>query len=183
MQPHAAGVASTGGMKQAGNSLSKTRKKRVMTDIQISEKTGLPVLPEGEVWRVKFEPEAFSSDPSGWVLQIETIPPEPRWSDWVSEQTMFIDQHVFNIEYREVVESTSLFGKKQTRKEQRCLTAPAAAVLAARSIGTRDNPPTAKDVQEAATQMVEARDRREDSMKLAGTYPPNKLEVPSDDWP
>lgn len=155
----------------------------VMTDIQISEKTGLPVLPEGEVWRVEFEPEAFGSDPSGWVLQIETIPSELRWSGWVSERAMFVGQVVIDTEYREVVESTSLFGKKQTRREKRCLTAPATAALAARSIGTRDNPPTAKDVQEAATQMVEARDRREDAMKLAVTYPPNKLEVPSDDWP
>ena len=106
----------------------------MMTDIQISEKTGLPVLPEGEVWRVEFEPEAFGSDPSGWVLQIETIPSELRWSGWVSERARFVGQVVIDTEYREVVESTSLFGKKQTRREKRCLTAP--AVLPVMSAGS-----------------------------------------------
>lgn len=147
-----------------------------MVSAKIDVTTGLPELPDGQVWRVCYSSNSLF-EPPGWYVRIETVPSDPRWSDWMSPRRMIVGEDTLDTESREVPNGRTWYGKKLFRTEKRVLTRPQPIVLSATEIESWHDHPTAEEVRASAIALVKRIAKREAAERLIGVYPPNKLEV------
>lgn len=150
-----------------------------MSSIIIDETTGLPELPEGEVWQVEESPGFAFDRAEGWYVSILGPEREPKWSDWeedwLQDYPSAIRRESSTTQVRHVPVGRTWYGKKKTRREVRHLSEPVSRTRWVQRIRFQGDYPTAKDVKLAAIKAVRDRAKRAEASQLIGLYPPNTI--------
>ena len=150
-----------------------------MTEIKINPETGLPELPEGEVWQVEESPGFTLERSEGWFVSILGPEREPTWTDWeddwLQDYPSARRQESSITQVRVAPAGRTWYGKKKTRRQVRMMQTPASRVRWVREISFQGDYPTVEDVKIAAVAAVADRAKRVEAQNLIGLYPPNKL--------
>ena len=147
--------------------------------IVIDTTTGLPELPEGEVWQVE-ESLGFAFDRAeGWYVSILGPERESKWSDWeedwLQDYPSAVRRESSTTQVRHVPIGRTWYGKKKTRREVRHLSEPVSRTRWVQRIRFQGDYPTAEDVKLAAMKAVTERTKRAEARSLIGLYPPKTI--------
>ncbi|MGR6088931.1 hypothetical protein ACU4IU_00020 [Brevibacterium sp. CSND-B09] len=150
-----------------------------MTKIEIDEATGLPELPDGEVWQVEEQRVDSLGARRGWYLSILGPEREREWSSWetdlyYSEPTLRREDSD-TIQTREVLLGRTWYGARKVRHEYRYAIGTGSNVRWVSRIAYAGEYPTQKDLRTAAFRALKARARRAEATSLIGLYPPNTI--------
>ncbi|WP_152346573.1 hypothetical protein [Brevibacterium sp. CFH 10365] len=150
-----------------------------MSSIIIDTTTGLPELPEGEVWQVEESP-GFTLDRSeGWYVSILGPERKPEWSDWeedwLQDYPSAVRHESSTTQVRHVPIGRTWYGRKKARREVRYLRQPVSRTRWVQRIRFEGEYPTTRDVKVAAIKAVRDRAKRAEASQLIGLYPPNTI--------